>query len=769
MEAELQELREVVAQLRADNERLRQEQVAAVPGPSTAPSISLTPAASSTASAPLTERLIFVPRDRKCPIFRGKSGIGLTEWLEEVQACMRARHLSASDQAFFLLDHLEGEAREEIKYRPSGERADPAKIIAVLQELYGCAESYVALQEAFFSRRQQEGETLLEFSLVLMGLMASVKQRAPSGIPNAEVLSRDQFVEHVLDGALRRELKQFVRRQPTATLLEVRSEAIRWEREGLPGVVRGRSHSVPSIFGAQCVVQGSSQGGVGSPQSSELPSFAGLSAKQAVPPCPGVGKLAPAELQSHSSGGAVTGSGCVGDVEVSKLMSSCPQLGVGMGGVAVSCLLDTGSMVSTIPESLFRQHFEPWGQERLKSCHWLQLRAANGLAIPYIGYLELDVELCGRRLPGCGILVVKDPPGCLSAQVPGVLGMNVIRKCYKELFGHHGLALFDLPVVSEAPKPVMQALQKCHQASVKPDQSAGKVKVRGKSACRIPGGVMKIVVATCSEQYSGSTVLFEPLDSGLPAGLLASPALVPVVRGTAYIPIVNEGGPVYTIAPRDDPTRARQVHRSLLKAVVGVDPPGSNGTSSPPAEQPQSEDELSCDGDLLFLRPEYPLATPHQAAAVTQTTPQLLLPPSNPAPSVPPFLVDPAPVEIGPSLPVEEVAVRRTTRSTAANGCGRAPYKRQAEGTVLASCLTDSWVTSLPDALYFRFHLVAGSFGCCCWLLTAVGMLLAARCSPPSARCSPLAVCCSMSAAGRPQVAERFALRRADRDHLTGM
>ena len=76
-----------------------------------------------------------------------------------------------------------------------------------------CAESYVALQEAFFSRRQHEGETLLEFSLALMGLMTSVKQRAPSGIPNAEVLLRDQFVEHVLDGPLRRELKQFVRRR----------------------------------------------------------------------------------------------------------------------------------------------------------------------------------------------------------------------------------------------------------------------------------------------------------------------------------------------------------------------------------------------------------------------------------------------------------------------------------------------------------------------------------------------------------------------------
>lgn len=64
-------------------------------------------------------------------MFRGRSGIGLTEWLEEVQACMRARHLSVVDRAFFLFDHLEGEAREEIKYRSAEERGDPAKIIAV--------------------------------------------------------------------------------------------------------------------------------------------------------------------------------------------------------------------------------------------------------------------------------------------------------------------------------------------------------------------------------------------------------------------------------------------------------------------------------------------------------------------------------------------------------------------------------------------------------------------------------------------------------------
>lgn len=150
-----------------------------------------------------TERLVFVLRDHKCPMFRGRVGINLGEWLEEAEACMRARHLSQADRAFFLFDHLKGEAREEIKYRSAAERCDPTKIIGILEELYGCSESYVALQEAFFSRRQQEGETFLEYSLALLSLMEKVKQRAPDHMVNFEVLLRDQFVEHVVDCSLR--------------------------------------------------------------------------------------------------------------------------------------------------------------------------------------------------------------------------------------------------------------------------------------------------------------------------------------------------------------------------------------------------------------------------------------------------------------------------------------------------------------------------------------------------------------------------------------
>lgn len=241
--------------------------------------------------------------------------------------------------------------------------------------------------------------------------------------------------------------------------------------------------------------------------------------------------------------GEGTGSNLLtGSDFMSRFMSTCPQLVVSMGGIQVPCLVDTGSMVSTITETCFLANFGSWGQEHLKSCHWLQLRAANGLSIPYIGYLELDVELCGRIVPGCGVLVVRDPPGGMCAQVPGVLGMNILSRCYQELFGQHGTGLFELPAVSQAPSSVFQALQHCHQIEAQQGiDSVGRVKVRGRRACHIIGGTMKFVAATCSTKYSKGTVLFEPSDSGLPAGLMASPALLRVDRGTVYVPVFNVG------------------------------------------------------------------------------------------------------------------------------------------------------------------------------------------------------------------------------------
>ncbi|KAK0134422.1 hypothetical protein N1851_030008 [Merluccius polli] len=183
-------------------------------------------------------------------------------------------------------------------------------------------------------------------------------------------------------------------------------------------------------------------------------------------------------------------------------------------------------MVSTITETFFYEHFEQIGHNSIQPCHWLQLRAANGLAIPYVGYTESDVELCGKLMPSCGILVVKDPPSGLNSKVPGVLGMNILSKCYQEFFEQYGQSLFEVPSLTQAPTSLLQAFQRCHQVETQPSTNLGRVKARGGRACRVPGGSMMLVPSTCSAQYASGIVLFEPSESGLPPGLLVSPSLV---------------------------------------------------------------------------------------------------------------------------------------------------------------------------------------------------------------------------------------------------
>ncbi len=95
-------------------------------------------------------------------------------------------------------------------------------------------------------------------------------------------------------------------------------------------------------------------------------------------------------------------------------------------------------------------------------CRWLQLRAASGLEIPYIGYVELDIELCGKIIQGCGVLLVQDPPGG-SSDIPCVLVMNVLSRCYQDFYGHHGPTLFKLPPVRQDTK-IIQAFQECQRA-----------------------------------------------------------------------------------------------------------------------------------------------------------------------------------------------------------------------------------------------------------------------------------------------------------------
>ncbi|KAL2098415.1 hypothetical protein ACEWY4_007622 [Coilia grayii] len=258
MEEQLRQLQERVRQLQADNDRLKvsstpsgggAEPAILVGGSLTGVNVGGAATSQTSGTSERPERYVYLPRERKCPRFSGKNTdpLPIEEWVEEARRSLAVRHMSRAEQALFLYDLLDGEAKNEIRFRPSTDRVDPDKILTILTETYGCAKSLVSLQQQFFQRKQKEGESIREFSHALLSLMEAVKRRDSTSILNSDALVRDQFIEHVRDGLLRRELKRSVRLNPEVTFLNIRSEAIRWTEDGeRAGAPRPRAYSCDS-------------------------------------------------------------------------------------------------------------------------------------------------------------------------------------------------------------------------------------------------------------------------------------------------------------------------------------------------------------------------------------------------------------------------------------------------------------------------------------------------------------------------------------------
>lgn len=60
------------------------------------------------------------------------------------------RPMSHSEQALATFDHLDGESRTEVGFRPVAERDGPEKIFNIPLSVYGCSQSYISLQKQFF-------------------------------------------------------------------------------------------------------------------------------------------------------------------------------------------------------------------------------------------------------------------------------------------------------------------------------------------------------------------------------------------------------------------------------------------------------------------------------------------------------------------------------------------------------------------------------------------------------------------------------------------
>lgn len=84
---------------------------------------------------------------------------------------------------------------------------------------------------------------------------------------------------------------------------------------------------------------------------------------------------------------------------IENALGDCPEVKVRVGGVDVGCLIDTGAEVSTITESFYKE-FLAQGREVINLTSYIRISVSQGLEIPSVGYLELQLTAFPISLRG---------------------------------------------------------------------------------------------------------------------------------------------------------------------------------------------------------------------------------------------------------------------------------------------------------------------------------------------------------------------------------
>ena len=187
----------------------------------------------ATASGANQKQIVVFPRDKKIKNFTGKKTEGdqpVEDFIEELKTTFEAREMTPAEKVDFIMSHLEGPAKEEVRMYSQKERSDPNFLLEVIRQAFGEKRSSSQLLKLFYERKQKENETLRGYSYSLNELLKRVTKADPKAVPDPEKTLRDQFADNVRYPLLRKELKKFIReKQPT--FLDLREEALRWSEE----------------------------------------------------------------------------------------------------------------------------------------------------------------------------------------------------------------------------------------------------------------------------------------------------------------------------------------------------------------------------------------------------------------------------------------------------------------------------------------------------------------------------------------------------------
>ena len=142
-----------------------------------------------------------------------------------------------------------------------------------------------------------------------------------------------------------------------------------------------------------------------------------------------------------------------------QAVAPCPEININIKGKSTTSLLDSGSVVTLMNESYFKEHIKhhllPSSGMYNNSHNLFNLKGVEEGHVPLTRHFECDIEVGGQVVHRVGILVKKDKVPLVDSKgkktrTPALVGSNLISLALNEFCKTHGeecICLFECPIV----------------------------------------------------------------------------------------------------------------------------------------------------------------------------------------------------------------------------------------------------------------------------------------------------------------------------------
>lgn len=181
--------------------------------------------------------VVYVKSERKFQKFSGRpekdTDPDVNDWITEMREHVRAT-TSKDGHADFVMDHLAGSAKTEVRLLPIEQRKTGEEILNILEQIFVTKDTVSQLLQKFYQRDQKDSETLENYSRVLLQMMERINRRVDKKMQILDINITERFIDGIKDRTVGQELRKIVVEKGPIPFQEFRLRMLKWVDDNPP-------------------------------------------------------------------------------------------------------------------------------------------------------------------------------------------------------------------------------------------------------------------------------------------------------------------------------------------------------------------------------------------------------------------------------------------------------------------------------------------------------------------------------------------------------